>query len=1604
MEVVRIFISSPGDVGYERKAAEQVIARIGAEMASVVQLKPYFWEHEPMHAGCDFQGQIPPPAEFQIFVGILWSRLGTRLHSQHARPDGTHYQSGTEFEFETALEAYRQSARQTPRILIYRRTEVPAFPAEPRDVLEARNRQWAALNEFFQHWSRDAQDGGTFKAAFNQYEHTADFEDQLEAHLRRLVENLTGTSTQGSGEKTEGPPATWQRGSPYRGLKVFEYEHAPIFFGRTRAIDRVISQLRDRAREADPCPFVLIFGSSGSGKSSLLQAGVMPALLSGTVEGIGLWRRALLQPSQGTGNLFDGLATALLAPEAVPELATGGRTAAQVAVMLRENAGNIGLLLTGILPQIARQEHEAEKRRLAEQAEACAREGRPADAAYLRRSAAELLYPEPRLMLGVDQMEEMFTHADRFTKDEREQFIQALGSLARCGFVWVTATLRSDFFARCEELPDLVRLMAAKGQFHLLAPTGAELGQMIRLPAQAAGVTFEDDPVRGRLDDTLRDGAVHDPASLPLLEFALERLFEAGAKRRRLTHADYEKLGGDRGRGLRGVLIEVADRIWEKLPQDAQGAFPAVFRRLATLGPTENATGSRFSRRAVPLPSEKTAGNERAVVEAFLLARLLVADADDQHRQFISVTHEALLNEWPRLRQLLEREAAYLRRRARVSMAAADWEREGKPGQRLARGIDLAEAREVKLTEGAHLQPLESQYVSLSFRQNRRHVVRLLAGAAALVLVFAGLAVWTSLAAQAATRRKREVQGLLARSDFARGQELLEADGPPGGLTYLARSLETDPPGIGRAAADRLWFALTQRVWPLPLSAPMQARGAILSTSFSPDNRRIVTASNSGTAQLWDARSGQAVGQAMPHGKPVRCAVFSPDSHLLLTGCFDGRVRLWNIQEGEPVCHWQAAHEDSVNSAAFSPSGRWAATGARDGSVRLWEVDTGRQLAELHQPENVHTLAFDPADGTVLLTVSGTAVRVWQMPAGKLLLEAVHDDQVNSARFSPDGKQIITASDDGLARVWTIGRDPAVSPPLEIAHAGAVRDAFFSPRGDILATVSGAQLRIWKPDGSPLVEHPIQQAGPITATGFSPDGMRLATGGQDGRVQLWATRTGQALGEPVLEKGAVIAAEFSADGQSLLVATAEGSARVWCGALFHPNAATLEQGAAVEALTVSADGHWLAVACADGKARLWDLTKRSPIARALVHPAGVLCVAFSPDSRLLATGAADAVARLWPVGASESAPAALACGAPVCAVAFRADGKLLATANEAGVARCWRAPDWQPAGKPMVHAERVTALGFSADGRLLLTASNDHTARTWRAETGESAIGPLAGEREVTCAAFDPAGKVVATGSRDGSAQLWDAHTGKPKGAPLQHHGAVLALAFSPDGRRLVTGSEDATAVLWDTATGQPTCAALRHAFAVNAVAFSPDGSRLATAEASGAARLWSTEGGWALSEWMRHAQPIRGLAFSPDGRELFTGSADHTSHVWDIVGAADEDRGRLAALARAVSTVSLQESGRLEPRPLAPQDAMPAEIERRGRQGSRPGVLIPWFFADPARRAITPCASLTLPAYIAMDIATGTPAALDEAATLASGDPPAQAQIARARLAVAPP
>jgi hypothetical protein len=665
-------------VGAEREKTREIFDRLQAEFSGLLEVAPYYWEHEPMGAHTDPQSQIEPPSKFDVFVCLLWARLGSRLHpGLHRKPEGGEYASGTEYEVLNALEAWHRS--QAPQVLIYRRKNDPVIPARPREQREMIIGQYDALQSFV---ARLTKEDEFFVRGSNSYTGLEQFEMKFEKHMRKVIEGFIPAGVAGSREA----PKSWTKGSPFRGLRHFDFEHAPIFFGRTRAIDEVLAALKQQAM--DDRAFVLVFGGSGVGKSSLVRAGVLPWLVKpGVIDGVRLWRRAVMRPSEvNEGDLFDALAAACMRAEALPEIGSDGTSVVQLAAMLRDKPDGVGMLFKGALSQAARDMQLKEK---------------------LERQ------PRALFALVVDQLEELVT-VDHIT-GQREAFLRALDALARSGYVWVIATLRSDFYSRCEEFPILMKLKQGAGQYHLQPPDEVQIGQMIRRPAAAAGLLFEEDFKQGeRLDDLLRDAAIKSAGALPLLEFALEELYQQRNKETGLMSLEaYRMLGG-----VEGALGRKAEESFLATSKEAQSSFDAVFRQLVTIGAGEGEPTVR--RRATKRDVETSPGGQELIAR-LVADRLLVADRTEKGSEVISIAHEAMLRSWLRLARWVIQHRESLKIRAQVAEAASRWmENARSPDYLYAGGLPLEKARQVM--EKGFLDDEEREFVRASAAKIERQL------------------------------------------------------------------------------------------------------------------------------------------------------------------------------------------------------------------------------------------------------------------------------------------------------------------------------------------------------------------------------------------------------------------------------------------------------------------------------------------------------------------------------------------------------------------------------------------------------------------------------------------------------------------------------------------------------------------------------------------------------------------------------------------------------------------------------------------------------------------------------------------------------------------
>ncbi len=690
----RIFISSPGDVAAERRRAALVIEKLAKDYVRYFDIKPYLWETEPMLASGTFQDAIVPPDEADIVVLILWSRLGTSLPGEKYRGiDGRAPVTGTEWEFETALSAKQR--RGAPDLLAYRKIVAPKAEYKTQsDILEL-GQQLQKLDAF---WSRYFVDRGEIRAAYSSFEDVDSFEAKLEGDLRGLIERRVADIK----TAPQAPAAIWLTGNPFRGLEAFRFEHAPIFFGRSEATKTAVEHLVENAESGRP--FLLVLGASGAGKSSLAQAGIVPALtVRGVVPGVGRWCRAVVRPAGHPEGPFAALAKGLTDVDGLPELLTGQGLAA-LAAHLESAAANPGF---PIVSALTAREQSAQ------------------------RDGDLLAFEQVRLILVVDQLEELFTHGNS-TAARREAFILCLKGLMNSGRVLVVATMRSDHWHRAAETPLLVELAEGKGRLDLLPATQAEITEMIRRPAEAAGLSFETDPrTEIRLDAALAEEASLEPGALPLLSFLLDALYARDVVARHdstLRYASMRALGG-----LKGAIATRAEAAFAALPDDAQAASPKVLRMLVSV----TRSGAEPTARSVPMTRFADSTPARLVVDAFLdpQVRLLVA-WDEGTGAHIRVAHEALISHWERAQRQIARDSDDLRTRTIVEEAEAEWRKADTRHKHshLLRDPYLANAVDLADRWGDELDSETLEFVRTS-RRRARLLQRLIMAAAAVFAV-----------------------------------------------------------------------------------------------------------------------------------------------------------------------------------------------------------------------------------------------------------------------------------------------------------------------------------------------------------------------------------------------------------------------------------------------------------------------------------------------------------------------------------------------------------------------------------------------------------------------------------------------------------------------------------------------------------------------------------------------------------------------------------------------------------------------------------------------------------------------------------------------------
>ena len=1145
------------------------------------------------------------------------------------------------------------------------------------------------------------------------------------AGLRVAEDELAGdvVALQVARRRSEPPRGDGAAICPFKGLASFDGDDAAFFFGRERLVAEMVARLAG-------APLMGIIGPSGSGKSSALKAGLLPALAGGVLPDSDAWPLILLRPGEQPLRTLE--------------------------------------------------------------------------------DAADAAPPRGRLVLAIDQFEELFTACR--DAPQRAAFADALVAAARNPFrrALVVIALRADFYGRCADYPELWRMLGAN-QVTVGPMSGDELRRAIELPGRRAGLDIE-----SVLTDALVADVEGEPGALPLLSTSLLELWQH-RDGRRLRLASYEQTGG-----VHGAVARLAESAYTRLDADQRQLARAILMRLAGEGEGEAAVRAR-------VPLGEFTDEARPVLAALTDSRLLTVSEGE-----VEVAHEALLREWPRLRAWLEEDAHGRRLHRHLRAAAREWQAGGRDPGELYRGARLASALDWAAHHDPELNATERGFLARSRSASERAQRRLrmvLAGVAALLVlaIIAGVvaldqrgnareeavaAAAQRLGAQALAEDDLDRSLLLARQGVALDDSLqtrsnllaalLKSPAASGVLRgdgdgLISLDLSPDERTLAFIDIDgTVTFMNTRTRRPIgpPATVPGQAPCIVVAevrldhVQFSPDGSRLAVGGCKPV--ILDARAHRVLARLRVGDGFIYALRFSPDGRTLFAViAHPGRattVRRFDARSGRPLGHARPVGS-GVGTLMLTSDGRRAVTTFEGGPTVIRDARSLRPVQR--EPVGAETAALNPDDRTMLVGGSDGSVRFLDLVTGKVRrASGRHDGAVVDATFSADGAFAITAGQDDRIIVW------------DVKHAAA---------------------------GEALTGH----AGEITGLAISHDNQTLYSSALDGKSIIWDLGGAHRLGRPFdLGRG-------------------------------NPGA--------TPRYALSPDGRVLAAGHPDGTITLIDARTLAPSRPfRVVRNGPVEGMGFVPHSRLLVVGDTTGLVALVDSDRREVIWRHRAAGGPVFTPSFSADGRLMATANgdfndrADAVVRLWSLPSGRPVGPPL-RLPWVGDVSLSPDGRTLAITTGD------RNDNGGVEIVDAATHRRTSLPGtgtvsdlvrFTPDGRFIVAGSWKGWARLWSTKTWKPATRMfIGHAGRVEWQSTSPDGRTLATGGPDGTIRLWDLRTQQPFGAplpALPNHYAIPQ--FTPDGAYLFAITDAGRAYRWDVR----PSSWARHACDVAGRTLTP--------------------------------------------------------------------------------------------------------------------------------------------
>ncbi|WP_445631923.1 nSTAND1 domain-containing NTPase [Nostoc sp. DSM 114167] len=1169
---------------------------------------------------------------------------------------------------------------------------------------------------------------------------------------------------------------SFQDKCPYRSLSYFTEtkEDAEVFYGRSALTQELIQQVREKHR------LIAVLGASGSGKSSLLRAGLLYQLKLGQdIPGSDRWTYITpFTPKETPVNSLQEAFALSLPRSPQPPLNKGGEESLKVPLFKGDLGGS--KKLGGTTENIAH---------------------------VIGEKLKALNTP---VILIIDQFEECFTMCD---DSQRQEFFDCLQELIDCtDNLYIFIGMRSDFRARWREYPEFAGRIH-KPYINVEHLTREEIEEAITKPADWVGLGIE-----GRLKQQLINDVEDYPGSLPLLQYTLTELWRESRNQsdELLSLKTYQDLGG-----VEGTLQKRADAVYKSLLPTEKTVARRIFLELTQMGETTDIrrrvrlgelVNSHHSFNLLQYVSEKLADKD---------ARLITkTDEPDSQDVILDVVHEALIRHWQKLGDWKEEYKLGIGIERQIEAEAQEWERNDKKSGFLRKDDRLAVAEgylarfgdwqmlngvaEEYIQESQELrnrlerEEKERQQEKLAAARRQNRVVTLFSMGLAVVAIFAVYQWWN---AQNKAKEATEQSAIaLAQSSEASllSDRQLEA---VVAATQSGRQILGRPPiknaNLEQEANQQAVVALKRGIYNTQERNRLEGHSsAVYSVAFSPDGKTIASASSDNTVKVWDAVSAKEITTFKGHSSAVIGVAFSPDGKTIASASLDNTVKVWNAVSAKEITTFKG-HSDAVIGVAFSPDGKTIASASADKTVKVWDAVSAKEITTFKgHSDAVISVAFSPDGKTIASASADKTVKVWDAVSAKEITTFKgHSDAVISVAFSPDGKTIASASLDNTVKVWN--------------------------------AVSAKEITTFK-----------GHSDAVNSVAFSPDGKTIASASSDNTVKVWDAVSAKEITTFKGHSDAVNSVAFSPDGKTIASASSDNTVKVWDAVSAKEITTFKGHSDAVNSVAFSPDGKTIASASSDNTVKVWDAVSAKEITTFKGHSSAVTSVAFSPDGKTIASASSDKTVKVWDAVSAKEITTFKGHSSAVNSVAFSPDGKTIASASSDKTVKVWDAVSAKEITTFKGHSDAVN-VAFSPDGKTIASASLDNTVKVWNAVSAKEITTFKGHSDAVIGVAFSPDGKTIASASSDKTVKVWDAVSAKEITTFKGHSDAVKSVAFSPDGKTIASGSSDKTVKVWDAVSAKEITTFKGHSDAVNSVAFSPDGKTIASGSSDKTVKVW---------------------------------------------------------------------------------------------------------------------------------------------------------------------